>query len=339
MLTNINRPLELLNLKFPYLREGQVLVRVCFSTICGSQLHEIAGERGRDKHIPHLLGHEGYGIVEEIGQGVSRFKPGDRVILTWVTQAGLDCNNILFESDTGRKVSAGKVTTFSEYTVVAENKLFKAPEIANPEILPLLGCAVLTGAGMVIEKSREISRALVVGAGGVGIFSILALLSLGTEEIHVIEKSVPKQKFISQFDSRILVYSGVKDESFIEDVKKRGNFPFVFETTGSIDSLQEAISLTTKSGELTFCSHPKVGDNLIIDPLVLIRGMKVLGSWGGGCENELIRDEAVKVALSYEDHLPSVLSMPYGLSAINVAIEEAKKGNNFRTLLELGSSS
>lgn len=335
VLTNIDQPLELFNLKFSTLLEGQVLVRILFTTICGSQLFEIAGDRGNEKYIPHLLGHEGFGIVEEVGKGVTRFKTGDRVVLTWIRQLGLDCDRISFESETGQRVSAGKVTTFSEYTVVAENRLFKAPEIDNPQILPLLGCAALTGAGMVFERKTFSNRSLVVGAGGVGIFAILALLFLGEKEIHVIEKSETKRKMISQIDQRIVLHSSFHSKSLIQELENRGRFQEVFECTGSITMLQASIDLTSTPGNFIFCSHPRSGETINLDPFDLISGKRVFGSWGGGCEDVSIMNKAIEVTEFYREFIPSTLSNPYGLDSINMAIEDARSGRNFRVLVDM----
>lgn len=335
VLTKIDWPLDLLNLKFPILLEGQVLVKILFSTICGSQLFEIAGNRANSKYIPHLLGHEGYGIVEEVGKGVKRFTVGDRVVLTWIKQSGLDCDRISFQSDTGQRVSAGKVTTFSEYTVVAENRLFKAPDIDNPQILPLLGCAALTGAGMVFERETSCDRTLVVGAGGVGIFAIWALLFLGKKEVHVIEKSESKRRFISEMDSRIILHSDLNSKSLIQELENKGRFQEVFECTGSVIMLQASIDLTSTPGNFVFCSHPKNGETINLDPFELISGKRVFGSWGGGCEDISIRDRAIEVAKFYRAFIPSILSNPYGLDSINKAIEDAKSGKNFRVLVDM----
>jgi len=335
VLTCLNQPLELLNLKFPDLYEGQVLVKILYSTICGSQLFEIAGDRGTDSYIPHLLGHEGYGIVEEVGNGVSRFKSGDKVILTWINQLGLDCKGISFEADSGQRISAGKVTTFSEYAVVAENKLYKAPELKDPKIMPLLGCAALTGGGMVFNNKIDCNRTLVLGGGGVGIFTILALLFLGTEEIHVVEKSEQKQNLISRIDSRIFLHPDINSDSLIKEIASRGAFKEVFECTGSISTLQAGIEMTSMQGCLTFCSHPKYGDNLIINPFDLIRGKRVFGSWGGGCEDEKIRNKAIDVVRIYREFISLMMRDSYSLDSINEALENARSGRNFKVLIDM----
>src|ERR1044071_6634080 len=92
ILTELHKPLTVAQIALPdQLSFGQVLVKIFYSGICGAQLNEIEGAKGPDKFLPHLLGHEGSGVVEDIGEGVKSVKPGDRVVLHWRTSAGLQC--------------------------------------------------------------------------------------------------------------------------------------------------------------------------------------------------------------------------------------------------------
>ncbi len=90
VLEAISSPLVIKNVAVPGLLEGQVLVKVLYSGVCRSQLMEVRGSRGSDPWVPHLLGHEGSGIVLEVGPRVTKVKPGDAVILGWVKGEGLD---------------------------------------------------------------------------------------------------------------------------------------------------------------------------------------------------------------------------------------------------------
>ncbi len=83
LLTELNQPLEVSEVQIRPLEIGQVRVRMIASGICGSQIHEIKGNKGNSKHLPHLMGHEGFGIVEEVGVGVSKVQKDDRVVLHW----------------------------------------------------------------------------------------------------------------------------------------------------------------------------------------------------------------------------------------------------------------
>src|SRR3989338_3870233 len=115
-------PLEIAEIELPQkLEYGQVLVRVLFSSICGAQLNEIDAVKGEDKYLPHLLGHEGSGMVEETGPGVTKVKKGDRVVMHWRKGDGIQ-SAVPHYLWGGKKVNAGWVTTFNEYAIVSENR-------------------------------------------------------------------------------------------------------------------------------------------------------------------------------------------------------------------------
>ena len=117
-----NAPLVVDDIELPpSLDYGQVLVKIFYSGICGSQLNEIDGVKGPDKFLPHLLGHEGSGIVQNIGPGVSSVKVGDHVVLHWREGAGIKAATAKYRWK-DRVVNAGWVTTFSEFSVVSENQ-------------------------------------------------------------------------------------------------------------------------------------------------------------------------------------------------------------------------
>ena len=90
ILETLNAPLVIRELSLTELDIGQVLVKVIVSGICGSQLHEINGNKGNGKFLPHLMGHEGCGLVEEIGPGVTKVKPGDKVVMHWRPGLGIE---------------------------------------------------------------------------------------------------------------------------------------------------------------------------------------------------------------------------------------------------------
>src|ERR1700720_3969942 len=106
---------------------GQVLVKVLYSTICGAQLNEIAAAKGPDKFLPHLLGHEASAVVVEIGPGVTHVTPGQIVVLHWRPSVGIQSVPPIYRWR-GERLNAGWVTTFSEYSVVSENRVTPLPE-------------------------------------------------------------------------------------------------------------------------------------------------------------------------------------------------------------------
>ena len=141
-----HQPLVIDEVELPQdLSIGQVLVRVCYSSICGSQIGEILGVKGADPYLPHLMGHEGSGVVEAIGPGVST--SGCRGPM-WLWQAkdgdGIRSNVPRYRWR-GGGLNAGWVTTFNEYGVVSESRLTPIPKDFDLKIAPLLGCADLNG--------------------------------------------------------------------------------------------------------------------------------------------------------------------------------------------------
>ncbi|MDE3076602.1 MAG: alcohol dehydrogenase catalytic domain-containing protein, partial [Chloroflexota bacterium] len=171
ILVQQHEPLRVAEVKLPdELAYGQVLVRVHYSTICGSQLGEIDGVKGPDRFLPHLLGHEGSGVVESVGPGVGLVHVGERVVLHWMKAAGVEASNPAYYWD-GRAVNAGCVTTFNEWAVVSENRLTPIPDSLDLDLAPLFGCAVTTGFGVLMNDAQlKIGESvLVFGAGGVGL--------------------------------------------------------------------------------------------------------------------------------------------------------------------------
>ena len=137
------KPLKFFDVLLPKPKKGQVLVRIIYSGFCSSQFGEIEGVKGKDNYLPHFLGHEACGIVEKCGEKVSKVKKNDLVILHWMKAKGLECEKIKYLSSDGVKINSGKVTTFSNYTLVSENRLTKIRKNLFPlKYLPLMGCSI-----------------------------------------------------------------------------------------------------------------------------------------------------------------------------------------------------
>src|SRR3989344_8677915 len=170
ILVELNKPLQVGDIELPKeLSYGQVLVKVSYSGICGAQFNEIEGAKGPDKFLPHLLGHEGSGIVLEVGAGVKTVQDGDHVVLHWRASDGIQSETPTYQWGK-QKVNAGWVTTFNEYAVVSENRLTPVAEDTDLKTAVLYGCALTTGFGVVHHDSKLKSgeSAVIFGAGGAG---------------------------------------------------------------------------------------------------------------------------------------------------------------------------
>ena len=182
------QPLLMDEVELPALGYGQVLVQVKVSRICGSQLGEIEGVKGPDKHLPHLLGHEGGGIVVETGPEVSHVKSGDRVVLHWRPGAGIQAAPTKYRLGT-QSIHAGSITTFQPLTVVSENRLTVIPAEVDFEIAALLADTITTGFGAVTRNARvEIGESVVViGVGGIGLGTVLGAHLAGAHPLIAVD--------------------------------------------------------------------------------------------------------------------------------------------------------
>jgi len=153
ILETLGLPLVIAELDIPAPQYGQVLVRVRCSGVCGTQVGEINGWRGTDHHLPHLLGHEGGGVVVEVGPGVKFIRPDHHVVMHW--RRGLGVESDFPKYVWGDKtVGGGLVTTFNEYAVVSENRLTPIAKDVPFEIAALMGCCVTTGLGLVRHEAK-----------------------------------------------------------------------------------------------------------------------------------------------------------------------------------------
>ena len=159
------------------LSKGQVLVKIMQTGICRSQIFEIDGQRGPDKWLPHLLGHEAIGKVVDIGPEVSKVNIGNQVILSWIKSKGIEAQPAKYNWK-DKEVNGGRVTTFSEYSVVSENRCVNLEGNLTKGIGASLGCAIATGYGITltladIKKAKNIG---IVGLGGIGMSVLLGII-------------------------------------------------------------------------------------------------------------------------------------------------------------------
>jgi S-(hydroxymethyl)glutathione dehydrogenase/alcohol dehydrogenase len=197
VLEQIRKPLAIRDLEIPTLQPGQVLVKVICAGICGSQLQEIDGLKGDPAHLPHLLGHEGCGIVEAVDNVVTTVKPGDKVVLHW--RKGEGCDVLGMQG----AVKAGPITTFSEYTIVSENRVTSIPHDIPNDFAALLGCALSTAVSIVENEAKpKIGDVIsVIGCGGLGLSLIFALTMRKSElwTVYGIDRVQSKRQLVEQF--------------------------------------------------------------------------------------------------------------------------------------------
>ena len=338
VLTKNNSPLKIINkLKFTKLRRGQVLVRILHSAICRSQIMEIEGKRGKDKYLPHLLGHEGAGIVHRVGAGVKKVTKGDKIFLSWIKGKGLDSGGTKIINQK-KTINAGPITTFSNFSVISENRCFKIPKGFPLKKSVIFGCAVPTGAGIILNeiKPKKKDRICIVGLGGVGLSALIACKMLKLKNIIVVDIDNKKIKIAKKvgFKKNILLKNNKNAITKILNFNKGRYFDYTIESSGKSKSIEFAFSLTKKfGGKCFFASHPNEKSKISIKPFDLISGKKIFGSWGGGSDPQKIAKIMSKFFLKNKKILNLYFTKEYSLKNINKAIKDFKKKSVLKPLI------
>lgn len=341
VLRSLNSPLSLVELEYPPLAAGQVLVKIAYSGICRSQLMEIDGHRGTDRFLPHLLGHEASGEVIAIGVGVTKVIPGNNVVLSWIRGNGLNVPGPQFNLD-DEIINAGSVTTFSEYSIISENSVFPIPDGISLSTAALFGCAIPTGAGMVLNElpnNLQGATTAIFGLGGIGISSLHALTYRKPKLILAVDKDPIKLEIASNFENVLTVdASSSRFLEEISDLTAGVGLDYALDATGTVSGITSAHQSVRKFGGMcVFASHPKYTEKLTIEPFDLISGKEIRGSWGGGVN--LDKDLHILFELFLQNSFVMNLLQGniYPFSEINQALIDFKNGKVLRPILQMGA--
>ena len=332
-------PLEVVELDLPEeLSFGQVLVKVHYSGICGSQINEIEGAKGPDKFLPHLLGHEGSGTVVAAGRGVKRVKPGDRVVMHWRQADGVQAEVPAYAWN-GRKVNAGWVTTFNNYAIVSENRITPIPHDFDLRLVPLLGCAVTTAIGVVNNDAHvKIGQSVVVfGVGGVGLNIAQAAALVSAHPIVGIDLVDGKLDMARRFGATHCINSAKVGDLAAEIRKIVGNAgaDVVVDTTGNARVIEQAYELTHADGKTILVGVPKKGDNISIYSLPLHFKKVLTGSHGGSAEPHVDIPRYIRLMQAGKLSLAGLVTHEFKLEQINEAIAVMRSAEAGRVLVAM----
>lgn len=329
------------NIKPPRLKKGQVLVKLAYSGVCHSQIMEIDGLRGEDKYLPHLLGHEGSGLVVDVGEGVTKVKKDDAVVLGWIKGEGIEAGGCQYQHDSG-KINAGGVTTFNEFAVVSENRCVLVPNNIPMDIAALFGCAVLTGSGILTNtiQPKENTNIAFFGLGGIGISALAANKLFTLNKIFAVDVNDERLELAKEFGATHTINPLKKCP--VEFIKKNTDgvgVDYSVDAAGLTKTIEQAFdSVKIGGGLCVFASHPKFGEKISIDPFDLISGKQILGSWGGGANPDTDVPKFSKLYIDGILPLGKLITKKYDLYMINDAIEDLKSGRVIRPIIELDAS-
>ncbi len=307
---------------------GQVLVKVHYSGICGSQLGEIDGIKGDDKFLPHLLGHEASATVLEVGPGVKHVKPEDRVVLHWRKGVGIECVPPNYRWR-GKKLNAGWIATFNEYAIVAENRMTAIPADSALDIAALFGCAITTGFGAIENNARvRIGESVVVfGAGGVGLNIVQAASLVGAHPVIAVDLYDNRLSLAREMGATHQINSSKVDpKTAIEAITGPGGVDVFIDNTGQPTIIEMGYGLTKPQGRVTLVGVPRKGNDIHIYSLPLHFGKGLSGSHGGEAvpNEDIPRYHALFRAGKIK--LKELITEYVFLDNINVAIANIRSG-------------
>jgi S-(hydroxymethyl)glutathione dehydrogenase / alcohol dehydrogenase len=334
-----NAPLVVKEFDVPDPIGHQVLVRISMSGICGAQINEIRGIKGPDAFLPHLLGHEGSGAVEKVGDLVTKVAPGDRVVLHWRSGAGGSGPLPRYRSADGYSVGAGYVTSLASRALVAENRVTKIDGYIPFDVASLFGCGVSTGYG-IVQNELQLQRGAtlaVIGSGGVGMNVIRTASLAGASVVVAVDR-------VSGTKETLTRAMGATDYVRLESPEQLSSalrticpgFDAIVDTTGDVRLMHEAFKSLGKSGTLVLVGQPRAGAKLVIEPaLDLFTGKKVRISEGGAFQPD--RDMAKLQELYRQDPtgMRTIITHTYDLNHINEAVTTVESGLCGRVLIDM----
>lgn len=303
ILVECKKPLEIETIELKNkLDIGQVLIELEYSGVCGKQVEEYLGKMGPDRFLPHLLGHEGCGIVIDKHSSVTKVNLGDRVVMHWVKGSGIQSNTPEYELS-GRIINAGWITTFNEYAVVSENRITPVNKDIEGEIACLLGCAITTGVGVVVNESntRPHHRVAIIGCGGVGLNCISGSKLVNAQLIDAYD--------INPSLGALAISYGA--DNFYQ-IEKKQNYKYdkIFVTAPYASAIEFAVEICEYGGAIYVIGVPSPQEYARISALSLHRNISINGSSGGGIVPE--RD----IPLYYNFYAKDLIKVNQGIEKI-----------------------
>lgn len=330
ILETLGKPLVVEEIEIPAPGIGQVLVRVICSGICGTQIEEISAKR--DPHLPHLLGHEGGGTVEAIGEGVTTIKEGDHVAMHWRKGLGIESDYPKYIWRMGT-VGGGLVTTFNEYALVSENRLTPIPKNMDFDIVTLMGCAVTTGLGVVFKEAKlqPGESIAVIGCGGVGLNIIQAAKMVSAHPIYAFDILEKKLDLAKKFGASNAFNLQEGPIAF-------GNVDVVVDCTGVTELIEKGLEITADKGRMILVGLPHGMQSSTIQIQNMrqhFTGKKMIFSNGGSSEPHKDIPRYLMLYVAGHLKLDDLITHCFKLDEINEAIDKVRTGDCGRCVVEM----
>ena len=356
VLNDYARPLDLEDVEIEPPRAGEVQVRIGATGVCHSDYHVIKGEWKYG--LPMILGHEAAGVVEAIGPNVAGVKPGDHAVLSFRPACGV-CRlctmgrSVLCEGRPGDRFKMhdgtarvhrngqdllvlGRVGSFAEHVVVPAEQVIPVRHDVPMDVLALIGCAVTTGVGAVINaaKVEPGSSVAVIGCGGVGLNVIQGAALVSAGRIIAVDLLDNKLEYARQFGATDAVNASIGDP--VEQVRELtgGGVDYAFEVIGNGKTVEQAIQMTRAAGTACIVGMAPQGARATFDPLLFVnRETKLIGTWYGSARPRIDFPRMIELTMAGKLKVQELISRRYTLDEINEGFERLSRGEVARGVI------
>lgn len=353
-----DKPVVVDDLEVDAPKANEVLIRMVASGVCHSDLSVVNGTIYYDP--PVALGHEGAGVIEQVGADVESVRPGDHVVLSFVSYCG-NCRMCKIDrvclcegfstrrgyllDDTCRLQNSAnqpipqmaRIGTMSEYSVVPEQSLIKVDSHYPLEKAVLVGCGVTTGVGAVLNTAQVEpgSWVAVIGTGGVGLNVIQGAVLASAERIIAIDRVPKKLEFARSFGATDTVNASDADPiEAIRDLTGGLGVDYAFEVIGNPQTIEQAYAIVRPAGTAVIVgvSHHEAAVSLPAQSIVMME-KRLIGSFYGSAVPRVDMPKLLKLYDEGKLKLDELITQNYRLEQVNEAFADLEAGKNARGVI------
>lgn len=339
---------------------GEVLVKIAAVGLCHSDLHVIKNSLNSYHPLPVVLGHEAAGIVEAVGEGVTRLMPGDHVSLIGMPHCGncwycahgepALCEVAFPVFMTSGRLASGETrlskngqelnhflaqSSFAEYAVVDEGEAIKIPDDMPLDKACLLGCAMVTGVGAVVNAANvEVgSHVAVIGCGGIGMSVIQGAVLAGANKIVAVDLNDKKLEMARKFGATHVI-NPTKEEPIMRAVEIcDGRVDYAFEAIGLSATMDQALNMVRRGGAAVIVGAGALGDKWAIEPINFMLGKRILGTLGGNVRHRVDIPAYAELYKAGKLNIDDMVTQTIPLEKINEGFETLERGDAIRTVV------
>lgn len=337
----------------------EVLVRIKAAGVCHSDLHTLRGELRATP--PLVLGHEGAGIVEQVGSAVTGIKPGDRVMINWLPSCNRCVTCLRGEANlcerfpattfqarlpegTSRLTTSDGIqlkhmlssATMAEYAVIDEAGIVPLAADVPFDVAAIIGCAVLTGVGAVLNTAqvKPGSSAAVIGCGGVGLSALLGCVLAGCAPIVAVDVLPSKLEFARQLGATHTING--RETNAVEALKQFGHFgpDYVFDSVGAAATIAQALNAVRPGGTAVISGmHASKVEVPISAGQLIFQNKRLLGSFAGSARPQVDLPHLIDLYRAGRLPVDKLISKHYALDQIEQAFADMEEGHVARGVI------